>query len=301
MVRPRDDNLRLRAGHDQKKEHADMIGRVAGKVALITGAARGQGRSHAVRLAEEGADIIALDLCEQIESAPYTLGTEDDLAQTVKEVESLGRRIVAARVDVRADDELKSAVDRGVQELGRLDIVSANAGITSMSRLEDMPEQAWQDVIDVNLTGVWHTAKATIKHLRAAGGGSMILTNSVCGLKGMPNIGHYVAAKHGLVGLMRALASELGTDKIRVNCVHPSGVDTDMIHNEPTYALFAPDLEPSERTREEVGRRFGRSNVLQLPWVEARDVSNAVLWLASDESRYVTGVSLPVDAGHSSR
>jgi (+)-trans-carveol dehydrogenase len=276
-----------------------MAGRVAGKVALVTGAARGQGRSHAVRLAEEGADIIALDICGQIDSAPYPLGTENDLAQTVKDVEALDQRIVASRADVRSYDELKSAVDRGVQELGRLDIVSANAGITSIGRMEEMPERTWQDVIDVNLTGVWHTAKATIKHLRAAGGGSMIITNSVCGLKGMPNIGHYVAAKHGLVGLMRSLAVELGPDDIRVNCVHPTGVDTDMIHNDPTYELFAPDLEPDQRTREEVARRFGASNILQVPWVSARDVSNAVLWLASDESRYVTGASLPVDAGHS--
>jgi (+)-trans-carveol dehydrogenase len=276
-----------------------MAGRVAGKVALVTGAARGQGRSHAVRLAQEGADIIAVDICGQIDSAPYPLGTQDDLAQTVKDVEELDQRIVAYRADVRGYEELQSAVDRGVKELGRLDIVSANAGITSAGRMEEMPEQTWQDVIDVNLTGVWHTAKATIKHLRAAGGGSMIITNSVCGLKGMPNIGHYVAAKHGLVGLMRSLAIELGPDEIRVNCVHPTGVDTDMIQNDFTYQLFAPDLSPDQRTREEVGRRFSASNVLPVPWVSALDVSNAVLWLASDESRLVTGASLTLAAGPS--
>jgi SDR family mycofactocin-dependent oxidoreductase len=275
-----------------------MAGRVAGKVALVTGAARGQGRSHAVRLAEEGADIIAVDICGQIASVPYPMGTEDDLAQTVRDVEALDRRIVACRADVRAYEELKSAVDRGVRELGRLDIVSANAGITGAGRMEEMPEQTWQDVIDVNLTGVWHTAKASVRHLRAAGGGSVIITSSVCGLKGMPNIGHYVAAKHGVVGLMRSLALELGADGIRVNCVHPTGVDTGMIHNDFTYELFAPDLPKEQRTREEIARRFGAGNIFQVPWVSPRDISNAVLWLASDESRYVTGTSLPVDAGH---
>jgi NAD(P)-dependent dehydrogenase (short-subunit alcohol dehydrogenase family) len=164
--------------------------------------------------------------------------------------------------------------------------------------MEEMPEQTWQDVIDVNLTGVWHTAKAAVRHLRAAGGGSIIITSSVCGLKGMPNIGHYVAAKHGVVGLMRTLALELGADGIRVNCVHPTGVDTGMIHNDFTYELFAPDLAPDQRTREELAHRFGASNILQVPWVSPRDISNAVLWLASDESRFVTGISLPVDAGH---
>jgi len=275
-----------------------MAGRVAGKVALVTGAARGQGRSHAVRLAEEGADIIAVDICGQIGSVPYPMGTEDDLAQTVKDVEALDRRIVACRADVRGYEELDSAVDRGVRELGRLDIVSANAGISGAGRMEEMPEQTWQDVIDVNLTGVWHTAKAAVRHLRAAGGGSIIITSSVCGLKGMPNIGHYVAAKHGVVGLMRTLALELGADGIRVNCVHPTGVDTGMIHNDFTYELFAPDLPPDQRTREELAHRFGASNILQVPWVAPRDISNAVLWLASDESRFVTGTSLPVDAGH---
>jgi len=274
-----------------------MAGRVAGKVALVTGAARGQGRSHAVRLAEEGADIIAVDICGQIGSVPYPMGTEDDLAQTVKDVEALDRRIVACRADVRGYEELDSAVDRGVRELGRLDIVSANAGISGAGRMEDMPEQTWQDVIDVNLTGVWHTAKAAVRHLRAAGGGSIIITSSVCGLKGMPNIGHYVAAKHGVVGLMRTLALELAPDMIRVNSVHPTSVDTDMIQNSATYELFAPDLPADQRTKEVLGARFQELNALPIPWVEPVDISNAVLWLASDESRYVTGVTLPIDAG----
>jgi SDR family mycofactocin-dependent oxidoreductase len=274
-----------------------MAGRVEGKVALVTGAARSQGRSHAVRLAQEGADIIGLDLCSELDTVPYGLSTEEDLRQTVAEVEALDRRIVAIQADVRDFEALRTAVDNGVAQLGRLDIVSANAGISSIGRLEALDERTWQDVLDVDLTGVWHTAKASIPHLRLAGGGSIIMTNSTAGLRGLRNIGHYAAAKHGLVGLMRSLALELGPDLIRVNSVHPGCVDTVMIHNDSFYALFAPDLEESARTREAVGQRTGSLNALPVPWVEAIDISNALLWLASDESRYVTGVSLPVDAG----
>jgi (+)-trans-carveol dehydrogenase len=274
-----------------------MAGRVAGKVAFITGAARGQGRSHALRLAQEGADIIAVDLCGQIGTVPYPMATEADLAETVREVEALDRRIVATRADVRDYGAVKAAVQEGVAQLGRLDIVSANAGIFGFSPLENMDDTTWQDMIDVNLTGVWHTAKAAIPHLRAAGGGSIILTSSTAGLKPIPNTGHYNAAKHGVVGLMRTLAYELAADRIRVNSVHPTAVDTDMIQNAATYELFAADLPEAERTREVLAPRFGQLNLLPIPWVEAVDISNAVLFLASDEARYVTGVTLPVDAG----
>jgi SDR family mycofactocin-dependent oxidoreductase len=274
-----------------------MAGRVAGKVAFITGAARGQGRSHAIRLAQEGADIIAVDLCGQMATVPYAMATPEDLAETVKEVEALDRRIVATQADVRDYGAVKGALDDGVAQLGRLDIVSANAGIFSLGTMADMDETTWQDMIDVNLTGVWHTVKAAIPHLRAAGGGSVILTSSAAGLKASPNIGHYNSAKHGVVGLMRTLALELAADLIRVNSVHPTTVDTDMIQNSAAYELFAPDLPEAERTRETLAARFEMINVLPVPWVEPVDVSNAVLWLASDESRYVTGVTLPIDAG----
>ena len=274
------------------------MGRVEGKVAFITGAARGQGRSHAIRLAQEGADIIAVDLAAQVGSVPYPMATPDDLAETVKRVEELDRRIIATEADVRDYGALKAAVDDGVAQLGRLDIVSANAGIFSFGTLAELPEQAWQDMIDTNLTGVWHATKAAIPHLKAGGrGGSIILTSSAAGLMAMENIGHYVAAKHGVVGLMRTLALELAPDMIRVNSVHPTGVDTDMIQNAATYALFAPDLPEKDRTKERLGERFQALNALPIPWVEPLDISNAVLWLASDESRYVTGVTLPVDAG----
>jgi SDR family mycofactocin-dependent oxidoreductase len=272
-----------------------MPGRVEGKVAFITGAARGQGRSHAIRLAEEGADIIAVDICQQLDTVPYAMATPDDLAETVKQVEALDRRIVATQADVRDYGALKGALDAGVAELGRLDIVCANAGIFSFTT-EELDERMWKDMIDVNLTGVWHTTKAAVPHLVEGGrGGSIVLTSSTAGLMGFPNFAHYVSAKHGVVGLMRTLALELAPHMIRVNSVHPTSVDTDMIQNKATYDLFAPDLE--NPTREQVGERFQALNALPIMWVEPRDISNAVLFLASDEARYITGVTLPVDAG----
>jgi SDR family mycofactocin-dependent oxidoreductase len=274
----------------------NMTGKLEGKVAFITGAARGQGRSHAITLAREGADIIAVDICAQIGSVPYPMATPEDLAQTVKEVEALDRRIVATDVDVRDYDALKQALDDGVAQLGRLDIVSANAGIVSYGRVEELPEQTWRDVIDVNLTGEWHAAKAAIPHLRAGRhGGSIILTSSDAGLKALQNLAHYVAAKHGVIGLMRTLALELAADFIRVNALAPTSVNTPMIMNEPTYRVFRPDLQ--NPTAEDMTGPATAQNVLPIPWVEPVDISNAVLWLASDESRYVTGITLPVDAG----
>ncbi|WP_375404896.1 mycofactocin-coupled SDR family oxidoreductase [uncultured Amnibacterium sp.] len=274
-----------------------MAGRVEGKVAFVTGAARGQGRSHALRLAQEGADIIAIDIESQIGSVPYDMSRPGDLDETVRQVEALDRRIVAKQADVRDFDAVKAAVDEGVAELGRLDIVSANAGIFSFGAMDELTDEQWDDMQDVNLKGVWHTAKAAIPHLRAAKGGSIILTSSTAGIHAIPNIGHYVAAKHGVVGLMKTLALELAPDSIRVNSVHPTSVDTDMIQNSATYELFAPDLKPEERTKEVLADRFATLSVLPIPWVEAVDISNAVLWLASDEARYVTGLQLKVDAG----
>ncbi|MFF5289832.1 mycofactocin-coupled SDR family oxidoreductase [Paractinoplanes globisporus] len=274
-----------------------MPGRVEGKVAFITGAARGQGRSHAIRLAQEGADIIAIDLCKQVDTVPYPMATPDDLAQTVKEVEAFDRRIIATEADVRDFAALKAAVDEGVAQLGRLDIVSANAGISSIGGpSEEMPEQQWRDMIDINLTGVWHTVKAAIPHLKAGGrGGSIILTSSAAGLMAYPNVSHYVSAKHGVVGLMRTLALELAPDMIRVNSLHPTQVNTPMIMNEPTFKLFAPD-NPNP-TIEDFTPISQSMNALPIPWVDPVDISNALLFLASDEGRYITGVTLPIDAG----
>ena len=273
-----------------------MTGRVEGKVAFITGAARGQGRSHAVRLAQEGADIIAVDLCAQVGSVPYPMATPEDLANTVKEVEALDRRIVAAQADVRDYAGLKQALDDGVAQLGRLDIVCSNAGISSFGAAAELDETTWQDMIDINLTGMWHTCKAAIPHLIAGGrGGSIVITSSDAGLKAYPNLAHYVSAKHGVVGLMRTLALELAPHLIRVNSLHPSTVNTDMVQNEATYRLFRPDMQnPGPQELAQAGVSI---NALPIPWLEPADISNAVLFLASDEARYITGVTLPVDAG----
>jgi (+)-trans-carveol dehydrogenase len=274
-----------------------MAGRVEGKVAFITGAARGQGRAHAVRLAQEGADIIAVDICKQIESVAIPLSTPEDLAETADLVKGHNRRIYTAEVDVRDFGSLKAAVDAGVEQLGRLDIIVANAGIgNGGATLDKTSEEDWTDMIDVNLSGVWKTVKAGVPHILAGGhGGSIILTSSVGGLKAYPHTGHYVAAKHGVVGLMRTFAVELGQHMIRVNSVHPTNVNTPLFMNEPTMKLFRPDLEnPGPDDLKVIAQMM---HTLPVGWVEPEDVSNAVLFLASDESRYVTGVTLPIDAG----
>jgi (+)-trans-carveol dehydrogenase len=274
-----------------------MPGRVESKVAFITGAGRGQGRSHAVRLAQEGADIIAVDICHDVDGA-LPMSTAEDLAETVKLVEAQDRRIVATQADVRNLDELKAAVDAGVGELGRLDIVVANAGIASMGGpVEAMAEDNWKHTIDINLTGLWHTARVAIPHLIAGGqGGSIVLTSSVGGMRAMPNMSHYVSAKHGVIGLMRSLAVELGQHRIRVNSVLPTNVNTPMFMNEGTFKMFRPDLEnPGPDDVAAIAAQF--MHVLPIGWVEPEDISNAILFLVSDEARYITGVALPVDGG----
>ena len=274
-----------------------MTGRVEGKVAFITGAARGQGRAHAVRMAQEGADIIAVDICKQIDSVQIPLSTPEDLAETADLVKGHNRRIYTAEVDVRDFDALKAAVDAGVEQMGRLDIIVANAGIgNGGATLDKTSEPDWTDMIDVNLGGVWKTVKAGVPHILAGGrGGSIILTSSVGGLKAYPHTGHYVAAKHGVVGLMRTFAVELGAQNIRVNSVHPTNVNTPLFMNEGTMKLFRPDLEnPGPDDMKVVGQLM---HTLPIGWVEPEDIANAVLFLASDESRYITGVTLPVDGG----
>jgi (+)-trans-carveol dehydrogenase len=272
------------------------MGKLDGKVALVTGAARGQGRSHALLLAQEGADIIAVDMCRQIGTVPYPMATSDDLSETERLVEKTGRRIVVREADVRDGSALQVAVAEGVSELGRLDIVSANAGILSIGVSWEIEQQAWQDMLDVNLTGVWNTCKAAIPSILNGGrGGSLILTSSQVGLKGMANIAHYVAAKHGVIGLMRTLAIELADYHVRVNAVCPANVSTGMFVNDAITRLFVPGEE--NPTDEQFAAAASGINLLPVPWIEPQDVSNAVLWLASDDARYVTGVALPVDAG----
>ena len=275
-----------------------MAGRVEGKVAFITGAARGQGRAHAVRLAQEGADIIAVDICKKIDTVDLiAASTPEDLAETADLVKGHNRRIVTAEVDVRDYDALKAAVDSGVEQLGRLDIIVANAGIGNGGQTLDKTSEAdWTAMIDINLGGVWKSVKAGVPHILAGGrGGSIILTSSVGGLKAYPHCGHYVAAKHGVVGLMRTFAVELGAQNIRVNSVHPTNVNTPLFMNDGTMKLFRPDLEnPGPDDMKVVGQLM---HTLPIGWVEPEDISNAVLFLASDEARYITGVTLPIDGG----
>lgn len=275
------------------------MGRFDGKVAFITGAARGQGRSHAVRFAEEGADIIAVDINETFDFTPYPGPTDEDLAETVRQVEALGRRIVASKTDVRDAGALSAVVDRGVTALGRLDMVSANAGVASYRTPENLLPGEWQTTIDINLTGVWNTAMAAVPHLKAAGGGSIVFTSSTAAARGGAHSVHYSAAKHGLNGLMNGLACDLGPHRIRVNTIRPTSTDTPMIQNEDLYRLFRPDLEsPSQADFAEAAQR---THLLPTPWVDSADISNLLLFLCSDEARFITGASIPVDAGFLTR
>jgi SDR family mycofactocin-dependent oxidoreductase len=274
------------------------MGKLDGKVAFITGAARGQGRSHAVRMAEEGADIIAVDICDQIATVGYPMATPDDLAETVREVEALDRRIVARQADVRDRVGLRAALDAGLAEFGHVDIVVANAGIAGVGDTDD-DEQNWADVIDVNLSGVWRTVRLAVPPMVERGeGGSIIITSSTAGLKALSfslttAMDGYTAAKHGVVGLMRAFAKMLAPYSIRVNTVHPTGVNTPMVVNDRSQA----------RMDELMAGNFvdGLSNLMPVPLIEPVDISNAMVWLASDDARYVTGVTLSVDAGFNIR
>jgi SDR family mycofactocin-dependent oxidoreductase len=266
-----------------------------GKVAFVTGAARGQGRAHAVRLAEEGADIIGVDVCADIASVPYSLGSAEELQETAELVERTGRRAVMRRADVRRSAELRDAVAAGIDQLGHIDVVVANAGIATMGidATDEEIEAAWEDVIAVNLTGVWNTVRACMHPMIQRGqGGSMILTSSTAGLKGLSSpgsFGHeaYGAAKHGVVGLMRQFAVELSAALIRVNSVHPTGVDTMMVRN-PAMEKFLGEFPEASSSL---------TNLLPVELLQPRDISDSVLFLASDLARYITGVTLPVDAG----
>ncbi|WP_433152757.1 mycofactocin-coupled SDR family oxidoreductase [Actinomadura nitritigenes] len=276
------------------------MGRVDGKVAFITGAARGQGRSHAVRLAEEGADIIAVDLCQDYETVGYPLARPDDLKETVRLVEELGRRVVAVQADVREAAQLRDAVERGVAELGRLDIVVAQAGVAGMKG--QPPLRAWSDVVDTNLIGTINAVQAALPHLPE--GGSIIATGSTAALMVIGTIddpgkdpgGHaYMYAKQALSQYIHELARNVAPLRIRANVVHPTNCNTDMLHSEPMYRSFRPDLE--HPTRADAEPAFGVQQAMPVPYVEPKDISDMVLFLASDESRYVTGMQMRVDAG----
>ena len=269
------------------------MGRVEGKVAFVTGAARGQGRAHALRLAQEGANIIAIDRCEDLDTVIYPMATDEDLAETVRLVEAMGASILATKLDVRDLDGMSKAVTDGVAQFGHLDVVVANAGICTIQTWDDVTPAIWNEVIGINLTGVWNTCAASIPHLINAGGGSLILTSSVAGLKGQPFLLPYAAAKHGVVGIMHVLTNELAPHHIRVNSIHPTGVNTTM-GNQSGGALT--DRIANDFT---VGSIF--MNSLPVELVEPEDISNAVLFLASEEARYVTGLTMTVDAGSTAR
>ncbi|WP_237773156.1 MULTISPECIES: mycofactocin-coupled SDR family oxidoreductase [Streptomyces] len=269
-------------------------GRLDGKVAFVTGAAGGLGRSHVRRLAEEGADLVVVDICRSVETVPYPQSTPEDLSEAVEEVEGLGRRVVAREADVRDRDALQEAFDAGLDAFGRVDVVVANAGIAPL--LVDDQVQAWHDAIDVNLTGTFHTIEVAIPSMiDAEQGGSIVIVSSTAGLVGIGGGSNgglgYAASKHGVVGLMRTYANNLAQHSIRVNSVHPTGVATRMVVDPAMVEFVAQDPILSE----------GSPNALPVDTIEAIDVSHAVLWLASDEARYVTGVTLPVDAGFINR
>jgi SDR family mycofactocin-dependent oxidoreductase len=275
------------------------MGLVDGKVALVTGAGRGQGRAHALKLASEGADVIAVDIAGgQVETISYELASEADLDSTVSAVEGMGRRAVKAVADVRSLADLQAAVDAGRSELGKIDIVCANAGIGSWAVAWEMTEQQWKDMIDINLTGVFNATRAALPSMVERGeGGSVVLTSSTAGLRAYANTAHYTAAKHGVIGLMKVLAQEAGPHRIRVNAVCPTTVRTPLVINDSTFQLFAPHLE--DPTEDDVREPFESLNILPgVAWIEPEDVSDAVVFLCSDAAKFITGVALPIDAGN---
>ncbi|HEX2286052.1 MAG TPA: mycofactocin-coupled SDR family oxidoreductase [Mycobacterium sp.] len=276
------------------------MGRVQGKVAFVTGAARGQGRSHAVRLAEEGADIIAVDLCRDIETLGYSLATPEDLEETATLVEKTGRGVFTAQADVREAAQLRAALEEGISQFGRLDIVVAQAGIAGMKG--DPPLQAWVDVINTNLIGTINAINVALPHLKE--GAAIVATGSTAALMDThqkANPGNdpggmaYVHSKRALSTYVHDLATELAPRGIRANVIHPTNCNTPMLQSEPMYKSFRPDLEnPTQADAEPV---FYVQQAMKVPWIEPEDISNAVLWLASDEARYVTGMQIRVDAG----
>jgi (+)-trans-carveol dehydrogenase len=275
---------------------ADTAQPLLGRVAVITGGGRGQGRSHALELARLGADVAICDLCEDVATIGYPLSTADDLAETAKLIDATGRRCVSEVVDVRDLGALIAFVDGVQASLGSVDIMVANAGVTAIGSVCDMTASQWGDVIDINLTGVFNTVQAGVRPMVDRGnGGCVILVSSIMGLKSSGGIPAYTAAKHGLVGLMRSAAHELAPHRIRVNSIHPGNVRTPMVENEGMFKLFRPDLDAP--TAEDVAPGFASMNIFPEPWLEASDITDAIMWLVSDTGRYVTGITLPIDLG----
>jgi SDR family mycofactocin-dependent oxidoreductase len=272
------------------------MGQLDGQVAFITGLARGQGRSHALTLAREGADIIGLDLCGEIGSTTYPGSTPDDLDETERLIKEIGRRAVLSRADVRDYAQVEEAFQRGLQQLGRVDIVIPNAGICAGGKTWEIAVEAWRETLDINLTGAWHAVKAAVPTLISQGtGGSVVFIGSTEALKGAENMSSYAASKHGITGLMTCLARELGQYNIRVNSVNPTCVDTNMIQNPYVWGLFQPDNP--HPTRESVEGAFAGTHILPVPWMEPIDVSRSILYLVGESGRYITASTLTIDAG----
>ena len=272
------------------------MGQLDGKVAFITGIARGQGRSHALTLAREGANIIGLDLCAKPSTTAYVGATEEDLQETVRLVKDVGADIVADIADTRDFDQVEAVFDRGIEQFGRVDIVIPNAGICSGAKTWEIAPEVWREMIDINLNGVFHTVKAAIPTMiNQRLGGSVVFIGSTEALKGAENISSYAASKHGVTGLMTSLARELGQYNIRVNSVNPTCVDTHMINNDFVYGLFRPDLD--KPTRDDVVGTFTGTHILPVPWIDPSDVSNAILYLVTEPGRYITASTLVIDAG----
>lgn len=275
------------------------MGSLTGRVAFITGGARGQGRSHALALARQGADIAVCDIAAPIATAPYPLASEADLAETARQVEALGRRCLAVRADVRSTAELDAAVTRTLDELGRIDVLVANAGICGFGAFWEIDDRMWDDMIATDLTGVFKSMRAVVPHMIERGSGRIIATASMGGRMGNPNLAHYVAAKWGVIGLVKTLALEVADKGITVNAICPATVDTEMVHNDALYGLFCPDIE--QPTRADVEPRYTAMNPIPDPWTAVEDISAAVLYLASDGARHVSGTTLDVCMGASGR
>ena len=265
------------------------------RTVLITGGARGQGRSHALAFAREGADIVVTDIAKQVSTVPYTMSSEADLAETVAQVEALDQRCLAVQADARDTAATNAAVGQAVDQFGKIDVLVVNHGLLSLSPVADMSDEVWDDVISSDLTGVFKAVRAVIPHMVAQKSGRIVATASMAGRTGLPTVAHYCAAKWGVIGFVKSVAREVAADGVTVNCICPTNVDTDMIHNPAFYALFAPGVE--NPSRDDVIPGFQSLNAVPVPWIEAIDISNAMLFLASDEARYITGEALHVSAG----
>ncbi len=272
---------------------------LTGRVAVVTGAARGQGRSHAQALAEAGADVVLTDVCRDIGSVPYPLATEDELTETARLVEKSGRRAVVVTADVRRRDDMERVIATALEELGGLDIVVANAGICGFGQMPTLTEAQWDDMLAVNLTGVFNTFRAAVPHLVAQGRGRLIATSSGAGRTGTPNLSHYAATKWGVIGFVKSVALEVAASGVTANIVCPATVDTPMVHNEALYSLFAPDIEV--RTKDAVRPRYEAMNPMRVPWLDPIEISHAVLFLASDRAGFISGETIEVSAGGSAQ